>query len=220
MKTLKGRILLSLALVLGIIGVIVLFTVPLRGVPTDTYHSSWHVIRAAAAEDGANFAAVLPLATDKGNFANKPSGAFHIVSGNIFGRGEGHSIGSKWMFAFCGTHEADDVFSFNLVGWAKTNGMAQIICEGAGILGTQDVVIQPNGTTDANGFWADTITLDELTKWPRDGDANNIQIYNSDDNEVAILVVETTGLEWIQFVVYDAAGGAECAAVTVYGRRW
>ena len=189
--------------------------------PLDTYHSSWHVIRANAAEDASTFAGALALATDEGNFANKPSGAFHIVSGGD-GGAEGTSPGSKWMFAFCGTHEDADTFSFNLVGWAKTNGMAQVVCEGNGILGKQDVVIQPDGTADANGFWADTLTLDETNKWPGPfADCNDgVQIRNSGSDEVALLVVETTGLEWIQFIVYDATGGAECAAVTVYGRRY
>ena len=199
---------------------------PLLAEPIDTHHSSWHVIRANAAEDDTTFAAALALQTDEGNFANKPSGAFHIVSGDVPGRGEGYSPGSKWMFALCGTHEDGDVFSFNVVGWAKTNGMAQVICEGDGVLGKQDVVIQPDGTADANGFWADTINLEAQTKWPGTQDANGfvnssgIGVYNSGNDEVAILVIETTGLEWIQFIVYDATGGAQCATVTVYGRRW
>ena len=190
--------------------------------PLDTYHSSWHIIRADATEDAADFATALPLATSEGNFANKPSGAFRIVPTGGWDFGEGYSPGSKWMFAFCGDHEDGDTFSFNLIGWARLNGMAQVICEGNGTLGAQDVVIQPDGTADANGFWADTIALDEETKWPGTsiGDTNGVHVSNSGDNQVAVLIIETTGLEWIQFIVYDAAGGAECATVAVYGRRY
>lgn len=190
--------------------------------PLDTYHSSWHVIRATAAEDGANFAAVYDLAGDEGNFANKGAAAFRIFSRSQFGAAEGYSPGSRWMFAICGTHDDGDTFSFNVVGWAKTNGMLQMICEGNGLLGKQDVVIQPDGTVDPNGFWADTIALDDTKLWPGlYNDANDgIIVRNSGNDQVAILVIETTGLEWIQFVVYDAAGTAEAASITVYGRRY
>lgn len=194
-----------------------------RAVPIDQYHSGWQLIEARAAEDAANFATALPLATNKGNWANKTSEAFRIASFQAgYGAHEGYSAGTQWMFAFFGTDAADDTFSFNLVGWAKRNGMAQIICEGNGILGTQDVVVEPNGTS-ITAFWADTIVLDETTKWPRQrgmSDPNGVAVYNSDDNEVCLLVVDLAGIEWIDFVTYEVAGSAECATLGVYGRRW
>ena len=198
--------------------VVVLSLMGVRAEPTDTYHSSWHEIRVSAAEDGANFAAVLALATNEGDFANKPSGAFQIQShsAGIANRGEGYSPGGAWMFSICGVGLADDTFSFNLVGWAKTNGFAQIICEGNGILGTQDVVIYPGGSAVTDGLWADAIVLDETTKWP------SIAVYNSGDNEVAVIVVDTTGLEWVQFIVYDSLSSqaGEANSTAVYGRRY
>ena len=204
------------------------------------------------------------------------------------------------MFAICGENfnDVDDTFSFNLVGWSKTNGMLQNILEGNGVIGTQAVIIYPDGgdalgrtisetgvaythstktftvtnrgfdgalegmmarvtgsgftdeivnittVTDVNiiicdvtststdatdatvqinpAFWADTITLDETTKWPMDmgGDGNNVQVYNSGDNEVAVIVVDLTDIEWIQWIIYDAdaATGEQAGNITVYGR--
>jgi hypothetical protein len=206
---------LPVFIIISLVSVLYFYVVrPLFAEPLDTYHSSWHLVRAVAAEDAADFATALALATSKGDYANKPSGAFRISSRYAGSRAEGYSPGSKWMFAICGTDADNETFSFNVVGWAKTNGMAQIICEGNGILGSQDVVIYPGGSTATNGFWADTISLDETTKWP------SVAVYNSGDNEVAIIVIETTGLEWIQFIVYDAGGGAEAASIGVYGRRY
>ncbi len=212
----------SVAVLVGIIvGVMLVNYVTAE--PVDTYHSSWHVIREAAAEDGANFAAVIALATNGGDFASKDTstvangGPYRIASrSTISSRSEGYSAGGAWMFAIGGVGQADDTFSFNLVGWGKTNGMAQIICEGNGILGTQDIVIYPRGSAVTDGLWADTITLDETTKWP------SIAVYNSGDNEVATIVVDTTGLEWIQFVVYDSLGAqaGEANSTAVYGRRY
>lgn len=216
MKTVKGKIFLSLMLALVIGALIVLFTIPSKAVPIETHHSSWHLVRDTAAEDAADFATALPLATSEGDFANMTTSSFRISSYNVVSsRSEGYSPGGAWMFVFCGTDAADDTFSFTLVGWAKTNGMAQVICEGNGILGTQDVVLYPDdGATATNAFWADTITLDETTKWP------SVAVYNSGDNEVAFILVDMTGLEYVYPYIYDAAGTAECATVTVYGRRY
>lgn len=303
-----GRVPIAVILVLVLTAVLICVTRPAEAEPLDQYHSSWHLVRETADEDGETFAGVYDLTTE-GNFANKDSSS--VVDGGPFpirsfseGIGhEGYSPGSKWMFAICGKNynNTDDTFSFNIVGWGKINGMLQNIAEGAGALGTQAVIVYPDdgdavgelvsetsvaydhtggaqdtyftvtnegfdgtvagmlayvtGTnitsgyyqvtvvTDTNNikiavtatddntdstvqinpaFWADTLTIDEKTKWPRDGDANNIFIYNSTDDEVAFIVVETTGLEWIQFVIYgaDAATGEEAGDLTVYGRRY
>jgi len=47
-------------------------------------------------------------------------------------------------------------------------------------------------------------------------------VINNADNEVANLVVDLTGLEWIQFVIYDADAetGEEAGNISVYGRRY
>lgn len=217
MKTLK-----ELSLLLLIIGVCALlllclkYVMPAEAVPLDTYHSSWHLIRDTAAEDGATFAAGLDLAGAEGDFGNKPSGAFHIRVDSSGGGYEGYSPGGAWMFAFAGTDTINDTFSYTMVTWAKTNGMAQVAGHGDGILGSQDVVLYPHdGSTATNGFWADTVNMDALTSWPEIG------TYNSGNNEVGLLVADMTGVEWVQFFIYDAGGAAsECTDITVYGRRY
>ena len=185
--------------------------------PLDTYHGEWARVKDSAVEDGTNFAATIALATNGGDFADMTAGAYHITSRRYTMQPETASPGGAWMFAFYGTTTNDDTFSFNLVGWSKTNGMVQVICEGDGVLGTMDVQIEPNGDAITNGFWADTITLDETTKWP------SVAVYNSGDNECAILVVDLTGLEWIDFVTYgvDGANSAgEADTLGVYGRPY
>jgi len=312
MKNRIGKI--TVAVLLGMLVLVASLTIyqTVKAEPLDTYHSSWHLVRETADEDGSDFLATYNLPI-QGNFANKDSatvingGPFQIPSKRAEIGDEGRSPGSKWMFAMCAKNYdvandniVDNTFSYNIVGWGKTNGMIQIIAEGDCVLGTQAVIVYPDGgdavgalisetgvtynhsaesytdtsdtgsfdgaavgmmayvtgtdltdgyyaittVTDANiivmsgmastdnntdstvqinpSFWADTINLDETTKWPRDGDANNVMVYNSGDNEVAFIVVETTGLEWVQFVIYgaDAATGIEAGDVTVYGRRW
>ena len=294
---------------------------PAKAEPVDTYHSSWHLVRETADEDGASFAAVYDLTgvgATTGNFASKDSstvangGPFHIIA-NQGGIGNPYSPGSKWMFTFCGENynNVDDTFSFNLVGWSRTDGMLQTIAVGDCVLGTQAVVTYPDsgdalgalisetavtythatkkftdtgdtgaftgavvgmlarvtGTgytdaisqittvTDANNiicsgltstgngtdstlqinpaFWADTINLDDQTRWSGSlADPNTatgyyqmsgtLAVINSGNNEVAGLVVDLTGMEWVQFVIYDAdaATGEQAGNVTVYGRRF
>lgn len=273
--------------------------------PVDSYHSSWHLVRETANEDGNSFAAVYALAGIESNFANKDSssvlngGPFRIPSVGGTGPHEGWSAGQTWELMFCGENRnnVDDTFSFNVIGWSKLNGPLQNICEGDGVLGTQSVVVFPDGgdalgplisatavtfdlaggaedkyfsqtdigdgvvagmqayvtgtnittgfyqvtvvtdddnikidvtasddTTDATvqiapSMWADTITLDETTKWPKLQVAGT-NIYNSGDNEIAILQIQNPP-EWMQVVVYDADGATaeEAGNITVYGRR-
>jgi hypothetical protein len=181
--------------------------------PVDTYHSSWQRVKDSASEDGANFAATLNLSSNEGDFDDMPSEAFHIIARGA--PGQEYSLGGAWQFAFYGTDAANETFSFTLVGYARANGMAQIICEGDGVLGTQDVQTEPNGDAITNGFWADTINLDETTKWP------SVAVYNaSGDNEMAILSVDLAGLEYVVFITYDVAGSSEASTLGVYGRRY
>ncbi len=184
--------------------------------PLDSYHSRWHLVRDTAAEDGATFAAALDLAGGEGDFANKPSGAFEIRPFITRGIAEGTSPGAAWIFAFCGDNTEDDTFSFTMVGWARGNGMAEVIVHGDGVLGSQDVVLYPDDSATAtNVFWADTVNLDATDLWP------SLNQYNSGNNEVGILAVDLTGIEWVQFFIYGADGtGTEASTVTVFGRRY
>ncbi len=218
MRTFKnvGKAALAVMLLTAIVISMAVLVRIVKAAPVDTYHSRWERIKDSATEDGANFATTIDLASNEGVWASKTSEAYHIKTTSM-GQGYGASIGGAWVFAFYGTTTNDDTFSFTLVGWAQENGMAQIICEGDGILGTQDVVTEPNGDAITNGLWADTINLDETTKWP------SVAVYNSGDNQVAIIVVDLTGLEWIDFVTYGVDGGTsggEADTLGVYGRRY
>ena len=303
MKKLKnyGRAALGVIILILIVVTIFVLVKAVSAEPIDTYHSSWHLVRETANEDGDTFAAVYDITgvgTTDGDFASKNTstvlagGAFCIKSfGSNLGPHEGFSPGGAWMFAICGSNfdDVDDTFSFNIIGWSKTNGMLQMIAEGDGVLGTQAVGTYPDGGTAHGGivnstaavythsdttftltdqlddvttgmmarvtgagftnailkittvtsndsficssissssdctataqinpaFWADTINLDETTKWP------SVAVYNSGDNEMAFILIDTTGLEWIQFVISKAAAGSgEAGNMTVYGRRY
>lgn len=214
MKTIKryGITIFGSILALALIAIL-LMAINSNAEPLDTYQTGWNKIRAAAKEDAGTFAETIALDSNEGDFAHKESTAFRIRAterkGSMY-----YSYGGAWVFTFFGSDAANDTFSFNLVGWSATNGMVQVICEGSGVLGSQDVVKEPDGTTAPGKYWADTITLDETTKWP------SVGVYNSGDNEVAMLAVDLTGLEYIDFIIYDANGTAEASTIGVYGRRY
>ena len=216
MKTIRyGRIVISTILLLMITTGLMLCLLPAQAEPLDTYHSPWNVIRATATEDGANFAAVYDLAGGEGNFANKGATAFHITPMRSGATQGGVSKGGAWDLAICGGLADNDTFSFTIVAWSQLNGMLQVIAEGNGIIGTQDVVIYPVGGTATNIWWADTLVLDETTKW------KSVSVLNSGDNEIAMIHIDMAGWEWVQVVIYDADGsGTEANNLTVFGKRY
>ncbi len=309
MKTLvkAGKIALPvLFLLVLIIGMIQIR--PSKAIPLESFHAEWVLIRDTADEDGASFAAVYDLtgvgitSSSFGNFASKDTSS--VANGGAYQISPREGANNRMMFVFCAKNynNVDDIFSFNVVGWSRENGMLQNIAEGDCVIGTQAVVIYPDGgdalgelvsetsvsyddaggaqdnyftvtneafadvavgmlarvtgtnitsgiyqvtiVTDSNNikiavtgtddntdstvqinpaFWVDTINLDETTKWSASGaDPCSLTVINSGDNEVAGLVINVAGLDWIQFVVYvaDAATSEEAGAVTVYGRKY
>ncbi len=325
MKKRIGKIILRTAVALGLLAVMALFGFLVEktyAAPVDQYHSSWHLVRESANEDGATFATVYDLTgvdqTIAGNFASKNTatvingGAFKITSVDAgLGANEGYSAGTKWMFTISAKNfgvgadnTIDNTLSFTMVGWSKTNGMLQVIANGDCVIGTQAVIIYPDGgdavgetismtavtythgsetfsktgigigvaagdivyvtgtditngyyavtsrtddtvvctgmsssdnntdsTLDTNpAFWVDTISLDETTKWTSfidgatssTGNKGILEVINSGANEVCAIVADLTGIEWVQFVVYDADATTsdEAGAVSVYGRRY
>ena len=183
MKTLKEILLLIAVIIVCIVGLFLISEmsgiIPAKAEPLDTYHSGWHLIRQTASEDGATFAAVYDLTgvgTTDGDFASRDTTAYTTANGGVFriptvgsgNLGERYSPGSKWVFAFCGENfnNVDDTFSYTLLSWAKSNGMAQVICDGTGILGTQAVGLYPDDSADAMGRTASVtaVTYTHATK--------------------------------------------------------
>ncbi|MCK5611569.1 hypothetical protein KAR91_57390 [Candidatus Pacearchaeota archaeon] len=301
-----GKITLLMLFILAMGAYLAMPLLPAKADPADAFHSEWVLIRDTADEDGASFAAVYDLTTE-GNFANKDSSS--VADGGAYQISPRAGLNNRWMFSFCGKgyNGVDDTFSFNLVGWSRDNGMLQVIAEGTCTLGTQAVVVYPDGgdalgetvtmtgvvythatlnfgktdiavgvsvnemlyavsdnetkltsgfleittrtdddnvicsgaTSTANttatvyinpAMWADTISLDETTKWTSaidgstsgTGNKGTIEVINSGDNEVAGLVVDLKGIDWVQFVIYDAdaATSEQAGDVTVYGRKF
>ena len=213
----------------GLLVLMVAYAVYAR--PRDTYQAHWQLIKRTGTEDGLDFDTVYDLAAGEGNFANKNSasvadgGPFHIKSQRS-DLGQYRSFGEKWQFIMCGGVASGYTYEFTLVGWAPDNGPLQVICEGNGLTGDQDVVLFPDtGEAAANTWWVEMMWLDETTKWVKsEGGANGVSLINENwgFGEICVLEVDLQGLAWIQFVFYDAKyvqQGTESDPTTVYGRR-
>ena len=231
MKTRKGKVLAGVMVGLCLMVLIMPQLFSRAGQPLDTYHQGWSLVRETAAEDGATFAAVYDLAANGGDFASKDSatvllgGPFRILSKNpTQGYGVATSPGSRWQFIIAGGAAINDTFSFDIVAWAKGNGPLQVIATGNGVIGTQDVVLYPDDAATASSvWWADTLTLDALTQWTTTQGQPDLRLLNAGGaNQIAVIEIVTRGIEWIQFVIYDAlsAQGGEADPITVFGRRY
>lgn len=222
-----GRVAITVLLILGI-GIFASILVRSAvGDPPDVYQQGFQLVRETATEDAADFATTYALATAEGDFAGKDSlsvllgGPFRLKSQRS-DLGQYQSIGTRWQFIICGGLAENDTFSYSLVGWAADNGPLQVICEGTGIIGTQDVVLYPDDNATATDiWWADTIVVTATTKWTKaEGGANGVSAFNAGANQIAVLQLYPQGLEWIQFVFHACDGsGTEASNLTVYGRR-
>lgn len=210
-----GKSVIRGLIVLVFVVTCVIFIKTVLAEPLETFHASWVRVKDSAAEDGATFAATAAFDANGGDFGNMFTDYYQVTSRGNPRQPYTASAGGAWQFAFYGTDAANETFSFTVVGWAKGNGMAQVICEGDGVLGAMTIGTEPNGDAITTGLWADTINLDETTKWP------SVGVYNaSGDDECAILCIDLTGLEYISFVTYDVAGGSEASTIGVYGRLY
>lgn len=168
----------------------------------DTAHFQYYLLRTEANED----ASTIDLTTS-GNFANKPSAAERLGTRDD---GTGHG-GNAIELIFCGGDAADDTFTYTVYAWRRGNGPARMVATGTGTLGTQAVVVYPQGGTATSKFWADTLSVTHrwLTTVASTDTAGN--------NEVASLVFDMCGYEWIYTEITNADGtGTEAQSVSVY----
>lgn len=175
--------------------------------PLDTIHEQLYALRAEADED----TDLLDLTTE-GNFANKPTTA---VQWKTATPRAGHG-GNGMEVSFIGGDAADDTFTYKLYGWRTGNGAARLAATGTGTLGTQAVVVYPQGGTATSKFWADTLTV--TSTW-------NLTVTSSDttgSNGIAVLTFDATGFEYFWCEITDADGttGTEAGDVTVYYSFW
>ena len=171
-------------------------------VPLDTVQKGFTVIRAEADEDTA-----LAVAT-AGNFAGKPTTAFQLLSDD-YGLVSGINGGE---IVFCGGDAANDTFTYKIYLYRKPNGMARLAATGTGTLGTQQVVIYPQGGAATTKFWADTLTVTDT--WISTAASSD----TVGSNGVASIVMDFAGYAWLYVEITNADGttGIEAGDITAY----
>jgi hypothetical protein len=188
-------------LLIGVLAFLLAATTLLPAEELETYRSVWNQIRAPAVEDSST----IDLTNSEGDFANKPAAAIEVKE----------SKANKIMLAFCGGAAANKTFSYKVFVWARNNGMAEVVCDGTGTTGAQDVVLYPHdGSAATNQFWADTLTVTGYWVKP---------VYKADadgNDRCSKICFDLAGISWIYVEITDADGvtGNEAATVGVFYR--
>jgi len=124
------------------------------GVP-QSLHTSLRLFRTIASVDTA-----IDLTT-AGNFANMPSGAFEFATDQLGHGGTTNNAG----FSICGTGGDGATIPWNYYSWRKDNGACVLVASGTATLGTQGVIIFPEGGAATGYTWADTITITNTARY-------------------------------------------------------
>ncbi len=178
----------------------------------DTIVSPYNVLRAEAIEDASTVAGLIDLTT-QGDFANRStelSPIDIITEGNKL---PGVTRKNKIQIIICGGDAANDTFDYGLYGWRHLNGPAEFMASGSGILGTQAVIIYPQGGAATSKFWADKLTV--TSRW-LGGKVRSTDI--SGNNEVAKLFFDFYGYRYlaIGFADCDGTTGIQAGDLTAY----
>lgn len=112
-------------------------------------HTSLRLFRTIASVDTA-----IDLST-AGDFASMPAGVFRFATDQM---GHGSTV-INTSFSICGTGGENTTIPWNYYSWRKSNGACVLVASGTATLGTQAVVIFPEGGTATGYTWADTITV-------------------------------------------------------------
>ncbi len=148
--------------------------------------------------------------TTSGDFASKPAGVMKINNLNTDPRKK------NLVFYFCGGTAADRKFGYKIWAWRSENGMAELVVQGTGVLGTQAVVKYPhNGATATSKFWADTLSITSGAQ----GTPETFGVADgSSADRCAKLYGYNCGYQYIYCEITDADGvtGTEAGLVSVY----
>lgn len=178
------------------------------------------VARNEADENGAAGAPAIFVLATEGNFAQKPSTALDLQKLDLFSpRATKHiaeMIQNGIAFSFAGGSAAGKTFTYDIFTWGNENSPARYAVNGAGILGTQQVIIYPHNNIAApNRFWADTLTI-AWENWPKEVESTDIDGHNT----VAEVWLDDTGSRFwfIQISSADGTTGTEAGDISVFYR--
>ena len=165
-------------------------------------------MRTEADED----AATIDLAADGGAWKNRPSSDVLSVSDDV--------DYVSMIFAGgidAGTDPDDTTFSWKLYAWKDQNCPAEYVAYGTGTIGTQDVVLFPDGKGSSGARqWADTIAITD-DQW-----VGVVDVVDSGSNRVCKLKVQTRGYKYFYIEITDADGstGTEAGSISIWATTW
>ena len=185
---------------------------PSVGIPLATPNHKWELFRVPTSEDGA---AAHDLTADALDASTIIQSREHVAvtDGIVDLRQLFTNTGNGVEIAFFTEDDsALDTFDFEL--FAYRNGLygpAKRVFSTTGnacIIGTMICTKHPiTGTAQASGLWCDTIS--GTSYWPKDA-----AVYDSANNQTALLVFDTRGYSYLYIRIFNAGGGGtECAKI-------
>ncbi len=191
-----------LVVILVIVGVAFLYA-GVTVVKQSTLTARYSLLRTEANED----ASPIDVSSSEGDFASKPAAA--ILMPTYQQSSEANAV----EIIIAGASADGDTFSWKLWAWRHGNGPAALICEGTGVIGTQDVVNYPDsGATATSRWYADTLTI-TTAGFPKAwtvADAGG-------SGRAAKLFGDLYGYSWVFMEITNADGtGVEAESVSVY----
>lgn len=189
--------------------------------PLGTLAHKLFVARAAATED-----TLLDLTT-KGDFAQKPATALDLLKMSIAWSPEVvHDAPVRPIlkqngiaFLFCGSTAHSKTFEWHLKAWRNENSPCKYVAAGAGVTGTQEVIVYPHlynpddatSGVVANMFWADTLTV-SWWNWFKEVKSTDITGHNS----VAEIWTDDCGYRYWLVEIITTGTATPATVVAVY----
>ena len=183
------------------------------GKPLATPSHPWALLRAGATEDNTAAYTLSSKDLDYSTIIKSPANC-EVTDGIIDTyRQFGRTANGIWVICYTdGTDIANDTFDFELFAWkAHSSGPGIKVFSTSSngcIAGSRTCIKDPvDGGTITAGLWVDTIGLDSGTNWP-----GGVVVYNSANNDIAVIEFDLGGCRYLHSNVFNAAGGGTEAA--------
>ena len=171
------------------------------------FQENLQLLRDTDDQDFEDLAAAVAGLTTAGDYANKPTSDMIEVPA-------GATVATIYACGATNVAENDD-FGAVVYGYVNLNGPKEIICDAAGTIGTNAVVLYPDdGAAATGGLWVDTWSV-TTNHWRTTVTASKS---GGDSDYIDTLSFDPLNLGWIGVDIYEADGttAGEADEVTVF----
>lgn len=155
-------------------------------------------------------ASTIDLAANGGSWGNRPTSDIFSLGSNNIPEHIAFIIGAGIN---AGTDPNDKTLSWKLYTWKAEGAPCEYVAHGTAVVGTQDVVLFPDGRGSADARnWVDTITI-TAEEW-----VGVVDTVDSGNNRICKLKVQVRNHQhwYMEITSADGATGTEAGKVSVW----